>query len=492
MKASKIISSFIRFRRLRYPNNAFFCQKLKKTATDSPATNGQLEEPQKTLRQKKVQELRKPIDPKMFETKSNFPVPSESSKRLAQNPKLTPANHLESQVEYISQLKEKNRESTKSKAHIIQKKLTLGEQLKHAWDHLKKSLVDVKNDTKIMYELRMRGRLRNLSLGDYLTYKQIQKDLLKFLPFSLFVLIPIGEIFLPFYLYLFPNATPSQFYSEKSVGQMVSAKVKIQRKAYDILRQRLRLVMSEVFTDLQNEINLILTYESTEERQQMFKELDLKMMVHLVSNWETYKKQLRFSGLTVYEKECVLGFLFKDFVSGVNLVNRTVRMPGLIASFSAKMYRKMRGIKPPKPEKTSPRPKSDAEANVSSHLNKSFHGDIKLNFPPFAQLRGLLLNLQIRHHIWNTRKQDRFLQKDALYQLESCTKQQVFRLSKARGFAHLAEQDEKEFLVDYWLQPKIANYATSEQVRMVCEKWGDWEFRFWAMVLRHNYQNHMV
>ena len=392
---------------------------------------------------------------------------------------------MENETKYIRQLKEKNKNPSKSKAHIIKKKLTIKEQLKHAWDHMKKSLIDVGKDSKIMFSLRKKGRLSQLSMGEYLQYKQIKKDLLKFLPFSLFVLIPVGEIFLPIYLYLFPNATPSQFYSEKSVGQMVSAKVKIQRKAYEILKNRLRLVIPDKFKDLQAQINLILTLHSAEEREERFRKLDLEMMVYMASHWETNRARLKLRNLSVYEKECVLGFVFKDFVSGVNILNRLLRLPHLTASFCSKMFRKMK--KQNKEKEVKPKIK-----NTSSHLNKSFHGSITLNFPPLSQIRGLLLSSQIKHHIWNMNREDKFLLKESVQQLNTCSKQQIFGLSKGRGFAHLTEKDEVDFLVQYWLKTEENAWDALPERDVISKQWDDWEFRFWMMVLRYNYQNHLL
>ena len=40
---------------------------------------------------------------------------------------------------------------------------------------------------------------------------QVRKDFVKFVPFSLFLLIPLGELFIPPYLMIFPNSMPSQF-----------------------------------------------------------------------------------------------------------------------------------------------------------------------------------------------------------------------------------------------------------------------------------------
>jgi len=38
-----------------------------------------------------------------------------------------------------------------------------------------------------------------------------RKDLLKFIPFSFFLVIPGAELLLPPYLYLFPNAFPTTY-----------------------------------------------------------------------------------------------------------------------------------------------------------------------------------------------------------------------------------------------------------------------------------------
>ena len=384
-------------------------------------------------------------------------------------------------------LKEKNKNPSKSKAHIIKKKLTIKEQLKHAWDHMKKSLIDVGKDSKIMFSLRKKGKLSSLSMGEYLQYKQIQKDLLKFLPFSLFVLIPVGEVFLPIYLYLFPNATPSQFYSEKSVGQMVSAKVKVQRKAYEVLKNKLRLVIPDKFRDLQTEINIILTLHSAEEREDRFRKLDLEMMVFMASNWDTLGPRLKLGNLSVYEKECVLGFVFKDFVSGVNILNRILRLPHLTASFFAKRFRKGKGKEREKERETKVKAKGG-----TSHLNKSFHGSMTLNFPPFSQVRSLLLFCQIKHHIWKMNREDKFLVKESVEQLNTCSKQQLFGLSKGRGFAHLTEKDEVDFLVQYWLKTQENVWDSCPEKDLISQKWDNWEFRFWMMVLRYNYQNHLL
>lgn len=45
--------------------------------------------------------------------------------------------------------------------------------------------------------------------------RQVKKDFIKFVPFSLFLLIPGGEIFLPAWVLIFPNSIPSQFVADE-------------------------------------------------------------------------------------------------------------------------------------------------------------------------------------------------------------------------------------------------------------------------------------
>ena len=44
---------------------------------------------------------------------------------------------------------------------------------------------------------------------------QVQKDFIKFIPFSFFILIAGGEIFLPAWVLIFPNSVPSQFVADE-------------------------------------------------------------------------------------------------------------------------------------------------------------------------------------------------------------------------------------------------------------------------------------
>ena len=57
-------------------------------------------------------------------------------------------------------------------------------------------------------------RFRMTSYKQKKRLRQVRTDVIKFLPFSLFLLIPGGELFLPAWVLVFPNSVPSQFVSE--------------------------------------------------------------------------------------------------------------------------------------------------------------------------------------------------------------------------------------------------------------------------------------
>jgi len=51
------------------------------------------------------------------------------------------------------------------------------------------------------------------SFKENVKLKQVRSDFFKFIPFSLFIIIPGAELLLPAWLVVFPNSIPSQFLS---------------------------------------------------------------------------------------------------------------------------------------------------------------------------------------------------------------------------------------------------------------------------------------
>lgn len=340
---------------------------------------------------------------------------------------------------------------------------------------MKKSLIDVKNDTKHMYSLRMKGKLSNLPISDYMRYKNIQKDLLKFLPFSVFVLIPVGEIFLPLYLYLFPNATPSQFFSEKKIGELINEKVKLQNRANEQLLQYLFTNLDSKHKDTFAELNQSLASETpTEELKLQFLQFESQLKSVLRDNWNgNLENKLSFKSLSLYEKELVLMFLFKDMMSGVNIINRLYNIPFILANFVKKMINKK--IKSTSSEPPSaPTPKKQRKP-YQPNQNKSFHGKITLNIFPLSVFRSILLRIQIWHQYKLITRENNLFQREMIKEeLEKCSESQIFEMGKRRGFGNMNKKDNIEKILEFQNKSSNLNEVNIE---------------FWMNVLRYKYQS---
>jgi len=89
----------------------------------------------------------------------------------------------------------------------------------HAWDELKKvgrGFRMLNEDLKFFLRLQKRKidyKYDKPSYKQAVKLKQVKSDFVKFIPFSLFIIIPGAELLLPAWLVVFPNSIPSQFLS---------------------------------------------------------------------------------------------------------------------------------------------------------------------------------------------------------------------------------------------------------------------------------------
>jgi hypothetical protein len=80
--------------------------------------------------------------------------------------------------------------------------------------HMVKGLSRVKRDVLFLIGFQRKQAGAKYAKDDYFErrkVRQVKADVIKFIPFSLFLIIPGGELFIPPYLMIFPNSMPSQF-----------------------------------------------------------------------------------------------------------------------------------------------------------------------------------------------------------------------------------------------------------------------------------------
>jgi LETM1 and EF-hand domain-containing protein 1 len=63
---------------------------------------------------------------------------------------------------------------------------------------------------------RYETKYDNESYSEDIKLKQVKSDFIKFIPFSIFIIVPGAELLLPAWLVVFPNSIPSQFLSEEA------------------------------------------------------------------------------------------------------------------------------------------------------------------------------------------------------------------------------------------------------------------------------------
>ena len=86
-------------------------------------------------------------------------------------------------------------------------------KLKYLWRETKYTIVqghkDLWNDAKWMLNTWRHKPPKQRTGYELAEMRRIRSDLLKFIPYSFFIVVPLSEFFLPLYLYLFPNSIPS-------------------------------------------------------------------------------------------------------------------------------------------------------------------------------------------------------------------------------------------------------------------------------------------
>lgn len=79
---------------------------------------------------------------------------------------------------------------------------------------VKNGFVNLKNDVKIALGIQTKNinyKYQKFNYEEKHKVKQVKIDVIKFIPFSFFIIIPGAEILLPPFLMVFPNSVPSQF-----------------------------------------------------------------------------------------------------------------------------------------------------------------------------------------------------------------------------------------------------------------------------------------
>ncbi|KAJ6442562.1 MRS7 family protein [Purpureocillium lavendulum] len=173
------------------------------------------------------------------------PLPKEEDGKAAEEKKPeTTADMTKAEAAMAEQAAKKGDAAEKqevAKADKEEKKLTLWQKVKkearHYWDGTKLLGAEI----KISWRLALK-----MAAGYDLTrreHKQLQRtvqDLGRLVPFSVFIIVPLGEALLPLALKLFPNMLPSTYEGQKSKDAKASLLRSTRKEVSTFLRQTLK------------------------------------------------------------------------------------------------------------------------------------------------------------------------------------------------------------------------------------------------------------
>jgi hypothetical protein len=406
--------------------------------------------------QEKTKEKKDPK--KIFEKQSKT---KEEVSRLEEEQK----NEVESFIETKKEKEEKEetkiekeepkteKKLSKKNFNIIKKKNSLKESLIHLWQTIKKSLKDLKNDTIYIYHLRKnKGKLVNFNINEYLRYRSVVYDLIKFAPYSLFLTIPFMELLLPLYLVIFPNSIPSQFFSEKTIGEINNAFKMKQKKGYQILKSKLYIVFKEDFIKIKKEINIIKDNENDLEIKNRILQLDKELMKKIDNEWDSYySKKLKFRYLNSKEKEAILNLFYIEYITGTNLINLVVNIPKSIYKYSYRL--------------------------IKQEYPETKYIKVHIPFFPFVNLQNSLFWLQMKYHFRRLKFEDDLMKKNITEQISGCNIFDIFNIVRKRGFDISSEEDCRKFLENVWFQD--IDYKELDK-------------SIWKIVVRHSYAEYLV
>lgn len=97
---------------------------------------------------------------------------------------------------------------------------SISHKLHHVWIELKKVGYGFKmlnEDFKFFIrskKSKIDYKYDKPSYKEAIKMKQVKSDFIKFIPFSIFIIVPGAELLLPAWLVVFPNSIPSQFMSD--------------------------------------------------------------------------------------------------------------------------------------------------------------------------------------------------------------------------------------------------------------------------------------
>lgn len=234
--------------------------------------------------------------------------------------------------------------------------MTTMDHIKVGLHHIKKGFIEIGKDTVYLSKLLNKNQLRNESytVFELRERRRITIDLLKFLPYSVFMVVPFAELALPFYMILFPNSIPTQFMFDSQVGKKTSELVAAQQDSYNKIIPLLPKFANVIGLDplrFVQSIQDILDKEGKDKDRLFYKVSDFESKIsNFVKDYKhmskAEKRVYSIQHMSAYELEQTSKLLCLDFIPGCNILNNLLwiftRVPFISFNFFAGLIHKLR------------------------------------------------------------------------------------------------------------------------------------------------------
>lgn len=370
---------------------------------------------------------------------------------------------------HAKEIKAKPDTPEKDKA-FVKKKTTLWQKIKVALIHLKDSFIDVWRDTKYLSKVIYNNGLseENYTLFEMRERRRITKDLIKFMPYAVLILVPGGELLFPPYFLLFPNSTPTQFMTVANLGERTKLLSERQEEGYDNFVRSLPKFTKLLGVDpikLYESLNYLKSTEGKEKDRQFYKAHDFEEKIQRFlkkKNKDDLIAPIALNTLDSFELEQLNKIFYQLYVPSYTWINvfygAFFKVPFYILKYIAKW------MKVPNPNR------------MTNNIFVKFR--FSLDNGPLSYLKKYLLLGQLKLHIMQIRRQDRVLSRD-LSQLNKNPILHKVEFAKQRAIVIDNLDDMQKFVEYYWLPLSLRKDVSDDLL-------------VWITVLRFKYADILV
>ena len=354
---------------------------------------------------------------------------------------------------------------------FVKKKLTIKEHLIVIWEHLKHGMIEVYHDGKWLAILLHKNHFdeKMYTLYEMKKRRVIVKDQLKFIPYSFFMVVPLAELGLPFYMALFPNSVPQQFLFENQVGDKVKELTKNQVDGYQNLISYLPKFANVIGMDplkYFRSLTFIEEKEGKEKDRFFYKASDYEAKIYnflMKENKLKLMEQIKLENLSSFELEQICKILWIDYIPGTRIANLFYTVLFKSPFLLCKFIQKKRGSKT----------YNMITDNFICRFNFTFDSGVP------SLVKKQILLAQIRFHMKHIRTQDRIAGRSKS-ELENLSQKDLVEIVQQRGIHGITERGQLiEFLTDHWLPLSLREDVPSD-------------FLIWTSILRFKYSDVLV